>query len=332
MNNVYNTKEIYNIRGDMCYDNKIMMVTAPSEGTLDEVITKNIAGLDRNINLQKQTLLQKLRKRLRRRILVDTLIFVIVALLVCLVEFGIIPNTKLGFTCKDPKLSYPFKGDTVSVTTLLISAYFGPILIITLVEVLKEHSFKKVRLGIVWNYYRECLIGATFVLLITEVIKVIVGEPRPHFLDSCEPDVKCKEGAFIVEYNCTNTRLSNFFLSDITRSFPSGHTSVSLFIALYCSYLIQIRIPSKSVSTLTKPFLIAVCLTWCLLCSLSRITDRRHHWWDVLGGAFLGLCGALYTLSLLHSKETKEKNRLSRTSTSMTIMSEKSKDTPSVVI
>lgn len=53
------------------------MVTAPSEGTLDEVITRNITGVDRNINLQKQTSLAKLRKRLRKPILVDTLIFVI---------------------------------------------------------------------------------------------------------------------------------------------------------------------------------------------------------------------------------------------------------------
>ncbi|XP_068893189.1 phospholipid phosphatase 1-like isoform X3 [Tenebrio molitor] len=318
-------------------DNKVMMVATPSVGTLDEVITTNVTGRDKNINLEKRTTLEKLRARLRVPVLFDIVIIVIVALLVCFVEFGILPNTKLGFICKDPKISYPFRGDTVTVTNLLLSAYFGPILMIMIVEVLKVHSFKKVCVGTVWNYYKECLIGATLVLLITEVIKVIVGEPRPHFLDSCEPDSNkiCQEGTFIIDYNCTNTRLSNFFRSDITRSFPSGHTSVSIFIALYCSYLIQIRIPSKSVSTLTKPFLIAVCLTWSLLCSLSRITDRRHHWWDVLGGAFLGICGALYTLSVLHSKERKERarNSLRRTSTSMTMLPEvKNKSAESVVI
>ncbi|RZC41628.1 uncharacterized protein BDFB_011811, partial [Asbolus verrucosus] len=259
------------------------------------------------------------------------------AALVCLVEFGVIPNTNLGFTCKDPKISYPFKGDTVSVTNLLISAYFGPIFVITLVEVLKENSFKRVCVGTVWNYYKECLIGATLVLLITEVIKVIVGEPRPHFLDSCEPDVNiaCQAGTFIFEYNCTNNRLSNFFKSDITRSFPSGHTSVSIFIALYCSYLVQIRIPSEAVSVLIKPFLIGGCLTWSLVCSLSRITDRRHHWWDVLAGAFLGMCGALYTLTLLHNKEKKEraKNRLSRSNTTTSILGDiKNRDAASVII
>ncbi|KAJ3648836.1 hypothetical protein Zmor_020608 [Zophobas morio] len=318
-------------------DNKIMMVTTPPEGGLGEVVIQNKIGLDKSSDLHKRSKLGKLRARLRIPILVDIFIIVTVGLLIGLIEFGVIPNTKQGFICKDPKISHPFRGDTVTMTTLLITAYFGPILIITLVEMLKENSLKKVCVGTVWNYYKECLIGATLVLLITEVIKVVMGEPRPHFLDSCDPDANrnCTQGTLVFDYNCTNTGLSNFFRTDITRSFPSGHTSVSLFIALYCSYLVQIRIPTKTVGTLTKPFLIAVCLTWSLLCSLSRITDRRHHWWDVLAGAFLGICGALYTLSLLHSKERKQRtrNRVSRTSTTMTTLSDiKPRDAPSNVI
>lgn len=36
------------------------------------------------------------------------------------------------------------------------------------------------------------------------------------------------------------------------------------------------------------------CIFWALLCSLTRITDYRHHWWDVLFGSILGTTVASY--------------------------------------
>ena len=41
-------------------------------------------------------------------------------------------------------------------------------------------------------------------------------------------------------------------------------------------------------SFLMKPFLQLLWACYALFCSLTRITDRRHHWWDVLAGATLG--------------------------------------------
>lgn len=43
----------------------------------------------------------------------------------------------------------------------------------------------------------------------------------------------------------------------------------------------------------------AVCLTWALVCSLTRITDKRHHWWDVAAGMLLGSLTALYSISII---------------------------------
>jgi hypothetical protein len=58
-------------------DNKVMMVATPSVGTLDEVITTNVTGRDKNINLEKRTTLEKLRARLRVPVLFDIVIIVI---------------------------------------------------------------------------------------------------------------------------------------------------------------------------------------------------------------------------------------------------------------
>jgi len=45
------------------------------------------------------------------------------------------------------------------------------------------------------RWYRQYILGLIFVFFITDVGKLLIGEPRPHFLDTCLP----KEAN-----NCTN--------------------------------------------------------------------------------------------------------------------------------
>lgn len=45
------------------------------------------------------------------------------------------------------------------------------------------------------RWYRQYILGLIFVFFITDFGKVLIGEPRPHFLDTCSP----KEAI-----NCTN--------------------------------------------------------------------------------------------------------------------------------
>lgn len=37
-------------------------------------------------------------------------------------------------------------------------------------------------------------------------------------------------------------------------------------------------------------------LLYAMLCSISRITDNRHHWWDVMIGAKFGLLFGVLTV------------------------------------
>ncbi|XP_067002703.1 phospholipid phosphatase 1 isoform X2 [Anabrus simplex] len=233
----------------------------------------------------------------------------ILVTVLALTEFGLIPNKQSGFYCDDPKITFVFRGDTISLSTLLTGTICIPFIVLWLVETccfqfdeyevcksIKRRSAVGIRQALVW--YREFLLGLGLVLFVTDVSKLLVGEPRPHFLDTCRPDqaVNCTTG-FVSNYTCTNKEASQRFVRDATKSFPSGHASISVYTAIYLMWFIQVRVPDN-ITYLLVPWLHCLCALWCLVCSLTRITDHRHHWWDVLAGSIFGLAIAVFTVKL----------------------------------
>lgn len=104
----------------------------------------------------------------------------------------------------------------------------------------------------------------------------------------------------ITDYECTNNVDSSLFVRDSSKSFPSGHSSISFFSAIFMMWYLQNRIP-KIRSYFTILFLQALCLTWACFCATSRISDNRHHWWDVLAGSIIGIIFATLTVSVIMS-------------------------------
>ncbi|CAG9854267.1 unnamed protein product [Phyllotreta striolata] len=234
------------------------------------------------------------------------LISVIVLTLTILLEYGTIPAVQQGFYCGDPQYSHKYKGETVTPEILGVTAVLVPLFIIISTELLAYQSFRKINPYTVVFYMQECIVGVALVLLLTSITKVIVGEHRPHFFDTCQPDtaVNCTAGQFVETFTCTS-EYSQIFKVDSSLSFFSGHSSISWFIAIYLCYIIHVRTVTVNAGYIIKPFLISLVLTWSLLCSLSRITDRRHHWWDVLTGSLFGICSALYFAVVVYEKMKK---------------------------
>lgn len=159
------------------------------------------------------------------------------ALVVYLAELNLLPNTGKTFKCQDPKISKKFTGDTVSATNLLIVTYVGPLILIPVIEALRQNSFSKISFKAVKTLYKNFIIGSLFVILLTELLKRIINEARPHFIHTCQPDTNelCQPGTLISDYICTNLQLSHASAQDLMRSFPSGHTSLSTFGGFYCA-------------------------------------------------------------------------------------------------
>lgn len=205
------------------------------------------------------------------------------------------PGGQLGFTCNDPALSYPFTGDTINFKLLLVTTLLLPLAIMLLVE-RKYNSDKLIKpkeQALCW--YKEYLYGVLVNLLIVQTLKLIVGSPRPHFFDTCAPKEAstCQGTEYISSYTCTKAH----WLSQSDKSFPSGHTSLAVHTGIFLAYYLYRRTSAPTPKSIVS--VQVVCVSIAVLCGVSRMTDHRHHWWDVLAGALIAAPVLVYTISSL---------------------------------
>ncbi|XP_048003689.1 phospholipid phosphatase 5 [Leguminivora glycinivorella] len=115
----------------------------------------------------------------------------------------------------------------------------------------------------------------------TNMVKLIVGRPRPDFFYRCFPD-----GIETMDLQCTGDPGE---IMDGRKSFPSGHSSLS-FCSLglgslwLCGRLraVSRRRGGARLVLCAAPLALAACV------ALSRSCDYHHHWEDILVGSTLG--------------------------------------------
>ncbi|KFM58421.1 Lipid phosphate phosphohydrolase 1, partial [Stegodyphus mimosarum] len=175
-------------------------------------------------------------------------------------------------------------------------------ILISISEVLLQNSELgiKPRRRLYLKYYYS---GILYVLAVTELLKLFFSKLRPHFLDSCVPDmssIKCSDG-YITSFNCTGKGPRWLIERDIYKSFPSGHSSLSCYAFVF----IAIYIYSKAEHCKKTPLctwwircIPLLSLIWTIVCCISRILDNRHFLQDVLTGLFIGVIGGLITVKI----------------------------------
>ncbi|XP_077500262.1 putative phosphatidate phosphatase isoform X5 [Amblyomma americanum] len=141
------------------------------------------------------------------------------------------------------------------------------------------------------------LLGAATSQLITDIAKYTIGRLRPHFFELCEPrnlSVLCKvPHTYVEKFTCGGNATSHE-LKEMRLSFMSGHSSFSAYTMLYTVLYIHARMPwrnSVAVAARTVIQVALVSLAW--YTALSRISDYKHHWSDVLAGAAQGYLVAI---------------------------------------
>ncbi|XP_047736607.1 phospholipid phosphatase 1 isoform X3 [Hyalella azteca] len=237
------------------------------------------------------------------RICLDFLLLLIVGLVLLVGKKTWVPSQR-GFFCDDTSIRYPFVDhETVGDTSLLGVGVLLPIATILGLEWQRCRSSevgKRVHVcgrplhSYFWSLYNNVgcfLFGCAVSQLLTDVAKYSIGRLRPHFLSICNPDwstITCVDpvsgGYNYVLPDCSPKDEDR--LKEARLSFPSGHASFSAFTMIYLVLYLQARMRLRV--RLVRPFVQFACLLMAFYTSLSRVSDYKHHWSDVLFGALLG--------------------------------------------
>lgn len=252
------------------------------------------------------------KKRLSFPVVFDVIAAAAVVIFIAVSEFGWFPEVvRRGFYCDDRSIQRPYNGDTISAAVIVISGLL-PLLLIWLAEALfyspSTSEYTKMAADVPssrcsaswrqsWHWFKKYGRGLLWKLLVVGALKIFAGEHRPHFLDTCRPNVVCEGDEYISSFTCTNTEERPYFIRDASKSFPSGHSSVSVYGAIFIIWYLHSRAP-KLRTSMALPLCQLALATWAMFCSMSRITDNRHHWWDVLAGASIGAAAAFLTCTL----------------------------------
>ncbi|XP_038646843.1 phospholipid phosphatase 1 isoform X4 [Scyliorhinus canicula] len=204
-----------------------------------------------------------------------------------------------GFYCNDETIQYPYKEDTIPYQ--LLAGIFIPfaLLVIIVGELASVHwnnlySNAFIRNSYVATVYKSIgafVFGAAASQSLTDIAKYSIGRLRPHFLDVCKPDWKkfnCTSG-YIVDFTCLGDQKMS---TEARLSFFSGHSSFSMYCMMFLALYLQARMVGDW-SRLLRPTFQFALIACSVYVGLSRVSDYKHHWSDVLTGLIEGAIAAI---------------------------------------
>ncbi|XP_033891093.3 phospholipid phosphatase 1 isoform X2 [Acipenser ruthenus] len=201
---------------------------------------------------------------------------------------------KRGFFCSDESIKYPLKEDTISYE--LLGGIMIPFTLIVMIigECLSVHYKRLQSNSSVRNNYVACLykaigtflFGAAMSQSLTDIGKYSIGRLRPHFLDVCKlnwTEINCQAG-YIENFTCTG---KTWIVNEARLSFYSGHSSFSMYCMVFLALYVQARLV-EDWARLLRPTIQFFLVAASIYVGLSRVSDYKHHWSDVLTGLIQG--------------------------------------------
>ncbi|XP_044317395.1 putative phosphatidate phosphatase isoform X2 [Drosophila rhopaloa] len=262
---------------------------------------------------QQQTTTMDTNKRILCRVGLDILILLCAGFPI-LLFFLLGEPYKRGFFCDDESLKHPFHDSTVRNWMLYFIGAVIPVGVILIVEVIISQNKAKQDNGnatsrryVFMNYdvpdwliecYKKVGIyafGAVLSQLTTDIAKYSIGRLRPHFIAVCQPQMNdgttCNDasnvGKYIQDFTCKGVDSSARMLKEMRLSFPSGHSSFTFFAMVYLALYLQARMTWRGSKLLRHLLQFAfIMVAW--YTALSRVSDYKHHWSDVLAGSLIG--------------------------------------------
>ncbi|CAN6647206.1 diacylglycerol pyrophosphate phosphatase 1 [Trichomonascus vanleenenianus] len=215
---------------------------------------------------------------------VDWLLVAVVGLLYLTLE-SLTPFHRL-FRLDDPSIQLPYtEHEAVPNGFCIVLAVVLPALVVVVLPLVMNR--RKNRLYLI--QMSLLTLAATFVIegLFVNCLKLWLGRHRPDFLARCIPAKNTPVNVYVSIEVCTTTDLDRLY--EGFKSTPSGHSANSfaglVFLSLWLCGQLQACRPGaehyKAVLSCT-PLLLAFYI------AVSRTSDYRHHYFDVLFGATIG--------------------------------------------
>ncbi|XP_066154816.1 putative phosphatidate phosphatase [Euwallacea fornicatus] len=208
-----------------------------------------------------------------------------------------------GFFCDDESIRHPYHDSTVPSWTLYITGFGLNIITMILTEILNRPNDRKSFYFLgrnipYWVFNAYCAIGmlafgAACSQLTTDVMKYTIGRLRPHFYTMCLPSTNCSSPenyhVYHTDFTCTNPLYihNKRLMKEMRLSFPSGHSSFSMYTMVYFAIYLQKRMTWDG-SKLLRHTLQFLAVLSSVFTAMTRVSDYKHHWSDVLSGLLLG--------------------------------------------
>ncbi|KAI7889802.1 phosphatidic acid phosphatase type 2/haloperoxidase [Mucor mucedo] len=197
------------------------------------------------------------------------------------------------FSINDTSIMHTYTvNESVPVWLLMFVAIIIPIIII----IIYAGFFRRN-----WLDFHSGLLGLalalTMTIMMTDVIKITVGRPRPDMLERCKPPPGIENPPLhLLNYTICTADPRSYDMIDGFKSFPSGHSSFSFAGLGYLAFYLagKMHVFDRGGHTY-KSFVCCVPFLGALLIAISRVRDYRHHWSDVFVGAIFGTVFAYFS-------------------------------------
>ncbi|XP_036062796.1 phospholipid phosphatase 1 isoform X1 [Onychomys torridus] len=229
----------------------------------------------------------------------DVLCVLLASMPMAVLNLGQIYPFQRGFFCTDTSIKYPYHDSTVRSVILTIVGLGLPISSMIAGESLSVRFSTLRSNSFVGNHYIASiykaigafLFGAAASQSLTDIAKYSIGRLRPHFLAVCDLDwsqINCSDG-YIENYVC---RGNEDKVREGRLSFYSGHSSFSMYCMLFTALYLQARMKGDW-ARLLRPTLQFGLVALSIYVGLSRVSDYKHHWSDVMVGLIQGAVVAI---------------------------------------
>ncbi|GAB6021306.1 hypothetical protein CHUAL_003921 [Chamberlinius hualienensis] len=234
------------------------------------------------------------------RFALDLACCLVVGIPILVFKLAITPYRR-GYFCDDDTIRYNYKDSTIHTIVLYFVGTTIPAIAFFVIEgvrykkgllpmypatTLCGRNFHPL-LKAYYNAFFYFAFGAVCSQLLTDIGKFSIGRLRPHFLDVCQSSYHCPnfdDHIYITDYECQGDPEK---IKDARLSFPSGHASFSAYCMVYLALYLQFRFRWRK-SMLLRGFLQFLAIAISYYTGLSRVSDNKHHWTDVLTGFTIG--------------------------------------------